>query len=375
MTFTFSQARPLKPQEVNPFANLVSNALQGYGQGMQAAYLPQTIQASIFNKTISPLATLAASPFFSALNPMQQHQIADYISRSLEGLGVFNQGGNAKAPNGGITQHAQQGNGVPQERPGDFNPPPNPDEIEEGLAPGEPGEHFTSKFGESSYKPGTVHKTKSGNVVSTPTGTQVERQQAILSGTTKLGKLYEEYITLGKELADAGIVRTDLSRLAGGAGKIAGKGVEKFLGGRGLAEKAAKFEDLKGKLKQGLKETNTISQDELDRQLDFRGGESGKAFEKRSRETINYLNKLASSGKNILSTGFNVSSKLPAIPTVKSSEKKGGTSEHIKKYMNNVIEAANRFHTTPEVVMAAQKAGVKSANDFREWIRTHANEK
>jgi hypothetical protein len=25
--------------------------------------------------------------------------------------------------------------------------------------------------------------------------------------------------------------------------------------------------------------------------------------------------------------------------------------------------------------MAAQKAGVKSANDFREWIRTHANEK
>jgi hypothetical protein len=82
MTFTFSQARPLKPQEVNPFANLVSNALHGYSQGMKAAYLPQEIEADIFSKKLGPLATLATTPMFLQ-NPQFQEALGNMIMQAL----------------------------------------------------------------------------------------------------------------------------------------------------------------------------------------------------------------------------------------------------------------------------------------------------
>jgi|GEM_PF-4364440 hypothetical protein len=92
MAFTFTQARQLKPEQVNPFANLISKSLQGYGQGVKSAYLPQMLEADIFSKKISPLATLATSPMFLQ-NPQFQSALGQLISKSLGFAGEGFQGG------------------------------------------------------------------------------------------------------------------------------------------------------------------------------------------------------------------------------------------------------------------------------------------
>jgi hypothetical protein len=82
MAFTAFQARKLNPEEVNPFSNVLSKALQGYGQGMKAAYMPQQIEADIFAKKIGPLATLATTPAFLQ-NPQFQAALGQIISKHL----------------------------------------------------------------------------------------------------------------------------------------------------------------------------------------------------------------------------------------------------------------------------------------------------
>ena len=316
MVFSFTQARELKPEQVNPFSNLISKALQGYGQGVQAAYMPRQLEADIFHKTISPLAMLASSPFFSALNPAQQQQIGSYISQMLSNSPAGGMGGQGEIFGGLSPQPGQQ----PQEggeATNDYYHDQQPQEGGDGLVPGKPSEHFTQPFGESGYKPGTVHRDKAGNVISTPTGTQVERSQGILSGATKLGKLYNDYTKLAVELADAGEIRRDISALAGGIGKIPlggwGKKIEKAMGGRELAEKSAKLEDLEAKMRPAMKEAG-MSDSEIDSILHYRGGESGEAMQKRLEKTQRYINGLTSQSQHVLGSGYNVSSQKKAIP-------------------------------------------------------------
>ncbi|TAK83376.1 MAG: hypothetical protein EPO09_21275, partial [Aquabacterium sp.] len=104
MVFTFTHARKLNPEEVNPFSGLVSKALQGYSQGMHAAYLPQQIEADIFAKKIGPLATLATTPAFLQ-NPQFQAALGQIISKHLNY-------GNAPGGQGGM----ESGNGGEQEQ-------------------------------------------------------------------------------------------------------------------------------------------------------------------------------------------------------------------------------------------------------------------
>lgn len=322
MVFSFTQARELKPEQVNPFSNLISKAIQGYGQGVQAAYMPRQLEADIFHKTISPLAMLASSPFFSALNPAQQQQIGAYISQMLSNSPA----GGGMGGHGGISGlfggQSQQG-GQPEQGGEATNDYYHDQQLQEGgneggLVPGKPSEHFTQPFGESGYKPGTVHRDKSGNIISTPTGTQVERSQGILSGATKLGKLYNDYTKLAVELADAGEIRRDFSALAGGIGKIPlggwGKKIEKAMGGRELAEKSAKLEDLEAKMRPAMKEAG-MTDPEIDSILHYRGGESGEAMLKRLQKTQQYINGLTSQSQHVLGSGYNVSSQKKAIPS------------------------------------------------------------
>ena len=49
MAFTFSPARALTAEEVNPFSNLISNALKQYTQGIQASYLKPSIEEQLQN--------------------------------------------------------------------------------------------------------------------------------------------------------------------------------------------------------------------------------------------------------------------------------------------------------------------------------------
>src|SRR6187455_2073510 len=99
MTFTFSQPRKLNPEEVNPYAGAISKALEGYGQGMKAAYmpknmeadlykkqimnkyLPQMQEAEIFGKQFNPLAAIASNPMFLQ-NPQFQAALNRMIANN-----------------------------------------------------------------------------------------------------------------------------------------------------------------------------------------------------------------------------------------------------------------------------------------------------
>lgn len=356
MAFTFTDYAGIKPQ-ASPFQDMLGKVLGGYGKTTQAKYLPKILQADIFHKTISPLAMLASSPFFMALHPSQQQQIASFISQQLGQQSGFGTGGQSvgQPQTGGYPQMAMPGqntasqgggytggqptqsldeNGRPIiEQPGDFPDTPTQAEINgETLAPGTPGEHVLQTYSQSQLKPGVPHMTKSGQVVSTPTSTQVERQQAIISGTSKLGKIYNDYVKIGKEIADAGEIRRDISHLAGGIGKLPfnlAKKTEKLLGGKELAEKSAKFEDLKGKMKAGLKETGLLNNQAIDSILEYRGGESGEAFEKRLINNAAYINNLVRGGKDVLTTGFNTTSNIPTVPKLKTT----ALNKHVSKKM------------------------------------------
>jgi hypothetical protein len=47
MSFTFSQARKLSPEETNPYNALLSRALDTFQKGVGAAYLPREKEAKI----------------------------------------------------------------------------------------------------------------------------------------------------------------------------------------------------------------------------------------------------------------------------------------------------------------------------------------
>ncbi len=113
MVFTAFQARKLNPEEVNPMAGAVSKALEGFGQGMKAAYMPKNMQAElqkkqilnkylpqmqeaeIFGKQFSPLAAIASNPMFLQ-NPQFQAALNRMIAQNPNmqiGHGEGNQGG------------------------------------------------------------------------------------------------------------------------------------------------------------------------------------------------------------------------------------------------------------------------------------------
>jgi len=123
MVFTAFQARRLHPEEVNPMAGAVSKAMEGFGQGMKAAYmpgnlkqdllkkeilnkyLPQMQEAEIFGKQFSPLASLATTPMFLN-NPRFQAALGELVSRNMH---LGSEGGQGAEPlhasrvRGGIT--------------------------------------------------------------------------------------------------------------------------------------------------------------------------------------------------------------------------------------------------------------------------------
>jgi hypothetical protein len=83
MVSTFYNPGKTTADEINPWNNLLGKALQSYNAMTMAKYLPEQQEADIFHKRISPLANIAISPVFSALEPQAQQQISNYISNAL----------------------------------------------------------------------------------------------------------------------------------------------------------------------------------------------------------------------------------------------------------------------------------------------------
>lgn len=97
MSFTFSQARKLSPEEANPMNAMLSTALARYKQGLELSYMPRKNEADIFSKEIGPLASLAASPNFTGFQPEEQKMIAQRIRSYLGGQGGQGEQGNQES--------------------------------------------------------------------------------------------------------------------------------------------------------------------------------------------------------------------------------------------------------------------------------------
>lgn len=67
---------PATMANINPRSmdTLISSALEGYNKGAEAKYKHKSLEADIFAKKFGPLAQLAASPAFMAMNPTQKNK-------------------------------------------------------------------------------------------------------------------------------------------------------------------------------------------------------------------------------------------------------------------------------------------------------------
>jgi hypothetical protein len=110
---------PPTTNQINPWNNMLSRALERYNAMTMSKYLPQQQEADIFHKRISPLANIAISPLFAGLEPQAQQQISDYISHALNPGGTRQQRSPVDALKslfGGNNQPQNMPN-PPQERP------------------------------------------------------------------------------------------------------------------------------------------------------------------------------------------------------------------------------------------------------------------
>lgn len=91
MPFTMTNFQPPTREQSSPFANLLGNAIGSYMRANNARYQPQMIQADIFSKEASPLATLASNPFvWATMNDNQKAALSNAMGNLMQSI----QGGN-----------------------------------------------------------------------------------------------------------------------------------------------------------------------------------------------------------------------------------------------------------------------------------------
>jgi len=319
MTFSFTNYAAIKPQR-SPFRDIVSDILGGYSGAVNAKYLPREKEADIFHKQISPLAMLASSPYFSSLHPAQQQQMAQYISQMLSRQGIGEGGqqgsgmGSGMMSGGGGQQGASPGmsggmGGQSMGGQGQSAPQGDMDENGDPLIPGNPGEHFTSKFGESSYTPGTAHRGKGGEAIYTPKGSNVQKGLDVLRETKGFTNLFNEYRSAASEVAKAGPLKQDLSVVAGNLEKVGNpvtSKISEFLGGGKVADAYAKMKSTGAKMAPALKSIG-FHDAEINDMFTIHPGESGKNFEDRMDKTLPVILRKIKEHQRSLNQGVNVS--------------------------------------------------------------------
>ena len=86
MAFTNYTPPLLNREQSGALPDLIGNLLSGYGGSVSAKYAPQQQEADIFNKQLSPLATLSVSPMFLQ-NPQFQSALGGLIAKNLSRFG------------------------------------------------------------------------------------------------------------------------------------------------------------------------------------------------------------------------------------------------------------------------------------------------
>jgi hypothetical protein len=147
MPISFNNYQPGTPEQVSPYANLVSNAMKNYQNAVTTKYAPQAAQADIFSKKFAPLAQIASNPLAMAMMGDKGQGIMDAIQQLLSQNGennsgnpagnVFNNlfGGSNNLNNGnGSSMGGGTNNPMPSGSGNNGNPPEPPDGTPEHQA-------------------------------------------------------------------------------------------------------------------------------------------------------------------------------------------------------------------------------------------------
>lgn len=215
MPISFNNYQPGTPEQVSPYANLISNALRNYQSAVGARYAPQKTQADIFSKEFAPLAQIASSPLALAMLPEQRKQMADLISHLLQQTGSQGGAGGGLAALFGGSQQGQdqgsmQGQGSQQgsdmtNQAGGGNSMPQVGNSG-SSAPGLPSTNFqqgaeekvTAPYAEQLHPPGTTFNA-GGEALTTPTGNITTQSQTTLDSIANLKDFVPDYLKQAKE--------------------------------------------------------------------------------------------------------------------------------------------------------------------------------
>ncbi len=307
MTFTFTNYAAIAPRR-SPLHDIIGRTLAGYNEATKSKYLKREKEADIFSKQISPLAMLASSPFFSSMQPEQQHQIASYISKMMGQQGVGGQGGMGDMGQGAMGQEGGMGgNQQPggQQQPG-YGGDPN------SLVPQNPGQHFTGQYTQSPYAGGTAHRGTGGETIYAPTGGNVQKGLDVLTESKGLKKLFDNYAKVAPKVGGAGGFKRDLSQVASGIGKtnlpFSGQ-ISEYLGGATLSNEAASAEAYKNQMAPALRALG-FSNPEISQMLRFYPGETEANIKHRLEQTWPVIERKIKTHQKNLKQGINVNNNV-----------------------------------------------------------------
>jgi hypothetical protein len=357
----------LTPQQMG--GGILQDALRKYQEMTKAQYATRHHEADILSKQLGPLAQIAISPIAEGLDSKQREQIMNYISQMIQnqGQGQGIPGGQAQGGGGIMDKIAsmfhggQQGNASAQGQATNM-PQPQQSGPEGGLVPHGLGGKITQPFTESGYTGGKAHRDAEGNIIQTPGSGVVSQGENALLQTKGLKKTFDEYSKLASQFAGTGKIKTNISEIAGGIEKLGplGKIASQFMGGRGPAEAKAKMISLKAQMQPGLQSIG-LNPHLIDSIFSVHPGESEEAVAARLKQAWPFIEGRIKNYNKALASGIEVN------PEAQGNMQKNVT-ENVGQVSKDIQHTAKLFNTTPEIVMEAQKVGIKNAAEFRDWI-------
>ena len=247
-----------------------------------------------------------------------------YISQMLNRQNLPGIMGGSQQPMGMPGQQQGQGFSSPQGSPG-MMPQDNGMAERNGLIPRTPGEHFTDKFTESPYAPGTAHRGAGGETIYAPTSSIVQEGQNILTKTKGLKKLFDQYALTLPDLANAPEVQKSLSRGASEVEKIGEKfhlpftkEISNLLGGNKLSQQQASIASLRAQMGPSLRAVG-FNNDEINDIFSIHPGENGKNIKDRLASTWPVIERRINLYRKNLEQGVNVSKRSSSMNDVSSN--------------------------------------------------------
>lgn len=322
MPISFTNYQPGTPEQVSPYANLVSNAMKNYQSAVASRYAPQTTQADIFNKEFAPLAQIASSPLALAMLPEQRQQMAQLISQLLQQTGGSGGSSNGIASFFRGGQNQGQGGVIPSNNANNISQGENGTASIAGgtssQTPGLPSTNFqqgaaqkvTAPYSEQLHPAGTTYNAGNEPLV-TPAGNVVGGSQETLNSIANLKDFVPNYAEQAREFTTP--QGSLFNRIKSGASAVAGR-----IGANTLSKALSKDPDLEGRWNNLVQEKNrlgviaqhvfptTTSKEGYEKHmemLELRPTDTYKSFSKRINQFMSDLDTAEQNAKRAMNAG------------------------------------------------------------------------